>query len=239
MALFPRTSRGTSLPDDVVSRMERFGRFEFDPVGTDIDASDVWGELQAPFLPFAQSDPDGFARALAVAVLPAGGFALFGAARTVWNLVGSDFDSPAYHAVRMAALEFFRANGVPSNRLSADDWRFWQENRSEPWLVGQRRPVPEEARIVSLAPGELRRVAQITGAPDSNVVYVAASHDGRFVAVVDAPTSDTDPTRARFDWLAADTLHDLYARIGDVFQTPVHWVADDLRPYVPLPPSHL
>ncbi|MFD5159386.1 hypothetical protein ACFWMJ_15130 [Streptomyces hawaiiensis] len=237
MALFPRTPRATQLPDDVVSRMERFGRFEFDPVGADIGASDIWTELQAPFLPFAQSDPEGFARALADAVLPVGGFALFGAARTMWNLVGSDFSSPTYDAVRMAALEFFRANGVPGNRLSTDDWRFWQENRSEPWLVGRPRPTPEEALITPLVPGELRRIAQITGAPDSNVVYVAAAQDGGFVAVVDAPTSDTDPTRGRFDWTSADTLHDLYTRIGEAFQTPVHWVADELCPFIPLTSS--
>ncbi|CAM5571671.1 MULTISPECIES: hypothetical protein [Streptomyces] len=151
MARFPRTPRAAQLPGDVVSRMERFGRFEFDPAGTDIDASDVWGELQAPFLPFAQSDPEGFARALAKAVLPAGGFALFGAARTVWNLVGSDFSSPAHDAVRMAALEFFRANGVPSDRLPSDDLRFWQEHRSEPWPVD--RPTPWEARTAPPAPG--------------------------------------------------------------------------------------
>ncbi|MEV8544185.1 hypothetical protein [Streptomyces sp. NPDC051572] len=239
MSLFPRTPRAARLPGDVVSRMERFGRFEFDPVGTDIDASDVWGELQAPYLPFAQSDPQDFARALADAVLPAGGFALFGAARTVWNLVGSDFTSPAYDTVRMAALEFFRAHGVPSNRLSAADWRFWQENRSEPWLVGRPGPTPDEARIPPLAPGELRRIARITEAPDSNVVYVTAARDGRFVTVVDAPTSDTDPTRARFESTSADTLHDLYTQIGEVFQTPVHWVADELRPFIPLPPSRL
>lgn len=237
MALYPRTPRATRLPDDVVTRMERFGRFEFDPAGTDIDASDVWGELQAPFLPFAQSDPEGFTRALAEAVLPAGGFALFGAARTVWNLVGSDFSSPAHDAVRMAALEFFRDNGVPSGRLSADDRRFWQENRSEPWLVGRPRPTPEEARIAPLAPGELRRIARITEAPDSNVVYVTAAHDGRFVAVVDAPAGDDDPARVRFDWASVDTLHGLYTRIGEALHTPVHWVADELRPFIPLPPS--
>ncbi|MFC4506949.1 MULTISPECIES: hypothetical protein [Streptomyces] len=235
MPLFPRTPRAARLPTDVVPRMEKFGRFEFDPVGSDIDASDVWAELQAPFLEFAQSDPEGFARALANAVLPAGGFALFGAARTVWNLAGSDFTSPAYAAVRMAALEFFRVNGVPNNRLSADDWRFWQQNRTEPWLVGRPPPAPGEARIAPLAPGEERRVAQVTGAPNANVVYVRAAPDGGFVAVVDAPTSESDPTRCRFDWSAADTLHGLYTRIGEAFQTPVHWVADELLPFIPLP----
>ncbi|ONI48738.1 MULTISPECIES: hypothetical protein [unclassified Streptomyces] len=237
MALSAGNPRATRLPGDVVARMERFGRFEFDPAATGIDATDVWGELQEPFLPFAESDPGGFARELANAVLPAGGFALFGAARTMWNLIGSDFDDPAYRSVRTAALEFFRANGVPAGRLPTDDWLFWRKNHSEPWLAGSPPPAPGEARITPLAPGELRRVAQITEMPDSNVVHVGTADDGRFVAVVDAPASDTDPTRSRFVWMSADTLHALYTGMGEVFQTPVHWAAEELRPFIPLPPS--
>lgn len=235
MTLFPREPRWARLPADVVERMERFGRFEHDPVGSDIDAARVWEELQQPFLEFAQTDPVRFARALADAVLPAGGFALFGAARTVWNLVGSDHSSPAYDTVRMAALEFFQANGVPSNRLSGDDWRFWQCNRGEPWLVGRPRPTPQAARIPPLAPGELRRIARLGAAPDANVLYAGAAPGGGFVAVVDAPRSETDPTRCRFDWATADTLYDLYVQVGEAFQTPVHWVADELGPFIPLP----
>ncbi|MEV7994568.1 hypothetical protein AB0O67_22420 [Streptomyces sp. NPDC086077] len=239
MPQLPRMPRSARLPADTVPRMEKFGRFEFDPAGSDIDASDVWAELQQPFLEFAQADPHGFARALADAVLPAGGFALFGAARTVWNLLGSDFTSSAYDAVRMGALEFFRANGVPDSRLSADDWRFWQRYRDEPWLVGRPVPTPEEARVTPLAPGETRRIARMTAAPESNVLYVRAAPGGGFVAVVDAPAGEGDPTRSQFDWSAAETLHGLYTRIGEAFQTPVHWVADELLPFVPLPPARL
>jgi hypothetical protein len=237
MATFRRSPGVARLPAEVAVTMERFGRFEFDPVGNDIDASSVWEELQSPLLEFSQWDPEQFAAELVAAVLPAGGFALYGAARTIWNLLGSDFRSPAYDTVRMAALEFFRANGVPSNRLSSDDWAFWQRSRDEPWLVGRPRPTPETARITPLAPDELRRIARISAAFDSNVVYVRDSGSAGHVAVVEARKSHTDPARRRFDWLKAPTLHDLYVCVGEAFQVPVHWVAEELAPFIPLPPS--
>lgn len=232
-----RAERDTArLPGGVVSRMERFGRYEFDPMGAGIDARTVWSELQAPLLEFAQADPAEFAAQLVTAVLPAGGFALYGAARTIWNLLGSDFRHPSYDTVRMAALEFFRANGVPMNRLSAKDWQFWQAHRDEPWLVGRPRPTQQEAGITPLAPGELRRVAQVTAAPDSNVVYVRAADSAGYVALVEGRQSDIDPARGRFEWYGAPTLYDLYVRVGEAFQVPAHWVADELAPFIPLPP---
>src|SRR3954470_11758054 len=96
MTVFRRGPSAGRLPGNVVPRMERFGRFEFDPLNSDLDATVVWSELQAPFLDFAQAEPDRFTSALVAEVLPAGGFALYGAARTVWNLLGSDFRPPAY-----------------------------------------------------------------------------------------------------------------------------------------------
>ncbi|MFE6486446.1 hypothetical protein ACFVGN_26425 [Streptomyces sp. NPDC057757] len=239
MSVFRKPSKSSGLPADMASRMERFGRFEFDPANSGIDASYVWSELQAPFVEFAGSDPEGFADELAEAVGPAGGFALFGAARTIWSLVGSDFRSPSYDGVRMAALEYFRSNGVPSSRLSSDDLRFWREQRDEPWLVGRPRPAPDRAGITPLAPGEVRPVARLTAADDSNVVLVKVGPDGGYRAVVEARNSDTDPSRGHFDWLGAATLHDLYTQIGEAFQVPVHWAAAELEPFIPLPPSRL
>ncbi|MCM2422180.1 hypothetical protein [Streptomyces sp. RKAG293] len=239
MSFFRRPSSSTDFPPDVASRMEQFGRFEFDPTGSGIDASYVWNELQAPFLAFAQSDPDRFAEELAEAVLPAGGFALFGASRTIWSLAGSDCRSPSYDGVRMAALEFFRSNGITTSRISPDDYRFWREHRDEPWLVGRPRPAPDEAVITPLALGEVRPLARITAEAESNIIYVQSGPDGGYQAVVEARHSDTDPTRGHFDWLRAATLHSLYAQIGEAFQVPVHWVADELEPYIPLPPADL
>jgi hypothetical protein len=36
------------------------------------------------------------------------------------------------------------------------------------------------------------------------------------------------------DW--ASSLHELYIRIGDAFQTPCYWAGPELEPYFPLPP---
>jgi len=215
--------------------MERFGRFEFDPTGVDIDATAVWSELQAPLLEFAQSDAERFVTELVRAVLPVGGFAFFGAARTIWNLLGPDFRHPGYDTVRMAALQFFRANGVPNSRLSANDWQFWLRNRAqdEPWLVSRPLP-PREIRLVPLAAGELRRVAVMTAEPDSNVVYVRGSDADGYMAVVEGRENDAGSARRRFDWLGATTLYDLYLRIGQALQVPSHWVAAELAPFVPL-----
>jgi hypothetical protein len=237
MALFRRDPVAVGLPRDVVSRMERFGRFEFDPAGSGIDAGEVWTELQAPLMEFARTDPERFTTELVRAVLPAGGWALYGASRSIWNLLGSDFHHPAYDSVRAAALEFFRANGVPNNRLSANDWQFWNRIRKddEPWLVGRPRPAPESASIPPLGAGEVREVARITDDRNSNVVYVRALEDGGFIAVVEGRESDTDPSRRRFDWFGAPTLYDLYVRIGEAFQVPTHWVAAELEPFIPLP----
>lgn len=232
---FSRRDQGAArLPRDVVPRMEQFGRFEFDPAGSELDGTVVWEVLQAPFLEFAQSEPDRFAAALAEAVLPAGGFALYGAARTVWNLLGSDFRHPAYDTVRLAALEFFRAAGVPKNRLTAGDWQFWRRHRGDTWLVGRPRPAREAVRIAPLVPGEVRRVAVLTAAPDSNVLSVRAAGGG-FQLLVEARASDTDPTRSVFEWFGAPTLYDLYARLGETLQVPPYWAGADLAPFIPLP----
>ncbi|MFE7853861.1 hypothetical protein [Streptomyces sp. NPDC057403] len=218
--------------------MENFGRFEFDPSGSTIDSSTVWSELQAPFLEFARSDPKEFSAALADAVSESGGFAWFGAARTIWNLVGSDFRCAAYDRVRLAALEFLRSNGVPASRVSAHDMNFWREQHDEPWLTGPPAP-PLPTPVTPLAPGESRLVARLTPARDANTVYVQAAPGGGYRAVLEMSNSSEDSTRLRRDWLGAGTLRDLYTRIGGAFQVPVHWVADELEPFIPLPPSRL
>ncbi|MET9223364.1 hypothetical protein ACIOC1_05935 [Streptomyces sp. NPDC088197] len=214
--------------------MERFGRFEFDATGIEFGADLVWSELQAPFLEFAQSDSDRFTTQLAAAVIPAGGFALFGAARTVWNLLGPDFAHPCYDALRMDALEFFRARGVPGNRLSAGDREFWRLHRGpdEPWLVGRPPPAPGAA-LPPLATGELRPVARMSAGPHAETVYARADVQDGCVAVVEACGRGRDPAGCRFDWFGAATQYELYLRIGEALQVPAHWVADELMPFIP------
>jgi hypothetical protein len=132
-----------NLPSNIVSMMEQFGRFEFDPMGTGIiDAGSVWGSLIAPLMPYAQSDTTGFLRALADAVLPAGGWAVYGGERLVKEVLSGDLDDPSYAAMLTAALNFLRECGVPNTRLNGYEWSFWQrtKGRTEPWLYA--RPAP-------------------------------------------------------------------------------------------------
>jgi hypothetical protein len=92
MGLFKKRSehaagRQARLPSDIISMMERFGRNEYDPQAYPDDPGAIWTETQEPLYPLASSDPSDFIDALAQAVEPTGGWATFGAAHTVWNLV--------------------------------------------------------------------------------------------------------------------------------------------------------
>ncbi|MBR7839716.1 hypothetical protein KDL01_41080 [Actinospica durhamensis] len=236
MALFSRREAGARLPADVVTRMDLFGQYEFDSTRL-APGIDVWSQLQSPLLEFAQADPAGFVEALVAAVRPGGGWALYGASRTIGNLIAYDYEHPRYAEVRMAALEFLRANGVPPKFLTGGDWDFWLRSRTgdEPWLTGAPLPPADSTRIIPLGAGELRRLAQVTSEEDSNVVYVRCEPDGTHVAVVEGRKSDEDESRVHWDWLRADSAYALYAHIGDAFQTPTYWVAPELAPFIPLP----
>lgn len=136
----------------------------------------------------------------------------------------------------LAGLQFLRSHGVPTSRLSLNDMRHWRrlQGADTPWLVG--RPVPPD-RLMPLQPGEMRRVAQVYPGPHSNVIYVREAAPGRYVAIIDGEWSEEDSRRVQNEWYEAPSLKELYARLGDAFQTPCHWVAPDLEPYIPLPPS--
>lgn len=106
-----------ALPGDIVSKMERFGRFEFDPQGSSGEMGD-FGDLMIELYSFASAEPEGFLVALAEAVLPFSGWAGYGASRTVWEVLSPGRGSPlrehaAYISIMNAAIQFLRANGVP------------------------------------------------------------------------------------------------------------------------------
>lgn len=216
--------------------MDEVGRFECDPQGSGIDANRVWAELQAPLLAFAQADPRRFVTELANVVVPAGGWPAYGAHRTIANLLGGDYKHQAYDAILTVALDFLRANGVPNSRLSGYEWQFWLNTRgcTEPWLRGRHAPSADKAAISPLAHDQMRRIAQLTAASDSNVIYVG-HRDGGFMAVVEARMSDEDDRRIRNDWMGAPTLHQLYQTIGEALQVPPFWADPELEPYFPLP----
>lgn len=238
MGFFSRRQKQPTLPRDIVSVMERFGRLEFDPQGSGDDAGDIWQQF-VELSPFASTDPDGFLVALAGTVLPVGSWAVYGASRTIWEFLSSSasVQHPSYSAIMSAALEFLRANGVPPMKLRNYEWDHWLAlgGTMDTWVP--RRPIPSlrEAPITALLPGESRRVAQLTSEPDSNMILVRRNSDGRYCALTDAKWNDEDPRRVQDEWKFAESLHELYIQIGLAMQVPTYWYDHELEPYFPLP----
>lgn len=119
MGLFGRGPKRPELPSDIVSIMERYGRYEFNPQ-TGAFSPQLEGQLMGDLYPFASADPDRFLTALADAVLPVGGWAVYGASRLNWELLSSSPEGrqhPLYKAILSAALEFLGTQGVSIGML--------------------------------------------------------------------------------------------------------------------------
>jgi hypothetical protein len=218
--------------------MARFGRYSFQPhLSPD---TEIYHDVIIPLYPLAQASPDKFVTWLRDQVLPVGGWAVLGASRALWELLGSGFQHPARTELLTAGLQFLRNRGVPNPMVTGYEWRFWCDTKgqNEPWLVGRPKPTPDEAPITDLTPGELRPIIQIFPEPDSNRILVRRQ-DGGYTSVVDARWSDDDPHRVQRDDKHAATLNDLYWEIGCVFQIPTHWYHPEMAPYFPLPPPRL
>lgn len=100
------------------------------------------------------------------------------------------------------------------------------------------RAVPgpgEEPPYTELPVGAERQIAIMSPHPAANIMFATQREPGSFVAVIDAPKNDDDPTRSRFDLTGADTLPGLYRRVGENLSTrrSVHWAHPELEPYFP------
>lgn len=228
MPLFSRRPQ-TRLPADILAQLEQLGRAAYDPSGYE----SPW-QLTVAMYHLAQEDRDSFLADLAAVALPAGGWPVYGAMKLIMDILEPDLDQPDFNAIALAGLEFFRSHGVPTSRLSPNEMGLWHRLQGDdaPWLVG--RPPPPD-RLTPLQPGEVRRVAQVFPGPRSNVIYVKQTAPDRYVAVVDGEWSEEDRRRVQNEWYAARSLHDLYVRIGQGFQTPCYWADHELEPYFPLP----
>lgn len=239
MRLFGKPS-APKLPLDLVSRMERFGKWEIDPVRSRDDGPAVFQETQQPLIELSRSDPAGFIRVLAGACLPVDGWAAYGAERTVVNLIGTDSTEPEWLALLDASIAFLRLNFVPPIRVAQYAWlRFIDTGgTSNTWL--QLRPVPDRASvaITPLSVGELRRLL-IMG-PESNANVVLLTHGGHddFITLIDARQSDEDPTRVRWEHKRADTLYDLYLEVASSCQV-WEWAEPELEPFFPAPKARI
>lgn len=238
MGFFSRHQNQPELPSDIISMMERFGRFEFDPQGSSEDEARAMGSIEPKLFPFASTDPEGFLVALAEAVLPVGGWAAYGAERIIWSLLGQSFSQrPLYKAIMSSSLEFLRTNGVPPMRLNDYEWNHWLDSGGtiDTWISRRPIPSPEEAPISELQPGETRRVTQLTSEPDSSMILVRRDGEGRYCALIDNKWSDEDPHRVQRVWKSTESLYELYIQIGLAMQVPTYWYDRELEPYFPLP----
>lgn len=226
------------LPHDIVPMMEMYGRGEFDPrgtgVGVDVDITRK-GMVDPALYPIAQADPDAFVTALAAAVLPVGGWAVYGASRLIRSLLGSEYSTPAADMIFEAGLQWLRDNRVTNWSLSAYEWRFWQDHRgkTEPWIPTRPDYHPHEAPITELAIGEMRRVAQFWPKADSNVLYIRRNDEHSYVGVMDRRFSDEDPRRSQDEWKQAETLRSLYTEIGAGMQMFPYWCDSELEAFIP------
>lgn len=233
--------RRPRLPQEIVQMMERYGRFDFDAMNAREEGGVIWKETQEPLVPLATEHPDIFVTELARAVLPDGGWAAFGAAHTVWSILGAGYDHPARKEIMDASVAFLRSNGVPPMRVPGSEWKHWIAGGGtvDTWLPLRPLPPESEARLTPLGAGETRRLAQLESRPDSNAIFVRIGEDGRHEQVVEARYSDEDSSRAQRVYDAADSQYALYEKIGRVLQTPPFWADPELTPFIPLPPPRI
>ncbi|WBC09362.1 hypothetical protein [Micromonospora sp. WMMA1947] len=130
MSFFARRPREPAerFPGDLLGVLERFGRFESGPQGSEADYDEFVRRLFVPYVEQANNDPhDFFSDLQAVVADDAGGYATFGAARLVWELLTGEVKykppAPALALVR-AGIEFKRAHGLALT--------FWEMDLSRP-----------------------------------------------------------------------------------------------------------
>lgn len=105
------------LPPESPLRMAILGRFTLRH-DSGIDATLIWQVCLQPFL-------DVSAEQLGAAVLPAGGWAVYGASRCLRELGTQDEDGRAYGEIWDAGLEFLHGTGASWEQLSFYDQQRW------------------------------------------------------------------------------------------------------------------
>jgi hypothetical protein len=234
IALFGRKPR-SPLPSDIVQMMERFGRHEIDIMNSHDDGYAVFQAAQQPLLASASSDPAGFIRALADTCVPVGGWAVYGADRTVINLVGSSPPGDDWLRILDASIEFLRAHYVPPIRVPPYAWNRFVDSggTANTWIPLRPPPDRQATRITPLSDHEIRRLVKLWPTPDSNLVLLR--RDGEhFVALIDSPQSDDDPTRCQREWKRGTDLYDLYLDIAWSCQM-WDWADPEIALFFPAP----
>jgi hypothetical protein len=234
VGLLNRKAKGL-LPPNVITMMERFGRHEIDLVHSPDDGYAVFQATQEPLYPAARDNPVGFIRALADACVPVGRWAVYGADRTVVNLVGASVTGEDWFRILDASNEFLRANYVPPMRVPEYAWSRFIEmgGTGSTWLELRSPPERGTVQITPLRDGEMRRLVTLGPEPDANVVLVRREGT-RLVALIDRRQSDDDPTRSQSEWKDGSDLYELYTEVAWDVQVR-DWADPEIEPFFPAP----
>jgi hypothetical protein len=125
---------GSLLPSGLIARLEPFGRSEYDPQGSGVDATGH-PNAEYPLLEMAKEDPEGFLGALASEAIPVGGWTVYGAMRLAWHFGLLKADSPRddADAIGLAALQFVRDGGCRWEQLNMDERALWNRAAGHGW----------------------------------------------------------------------------------------------------------
>lgn len=234
MGFFARKPKGL-LPADIIPMMERFGRHEIDVMASPDNGYAVFQSTQEPLLEVASNNRDDFIKALADTCVPVGGWAVFGADRTVVNLVDSAPPGDDWLRILDGSIEFLRSNYVPPVRIAPYAWnRFFDRGgTANTWISLRAAPDRNATRLSPLADRETRPLIKLGAATDAKVILIRREGED-FVALIDARSSDDDPTRSQSEWKRASDQYDLYLEVA--WSTQVwEWADPELEPFFPAP----
>jgi hypothetical protein len=129
MPLFGQKSGNRSVvPADIARRMDYYGRCEFSPQQSGADSAAKINELvYQPLYPVASADPDTFISQLASAVLPVGGWAVYGGERCVRDLINAQTRHPDFVAMIDAAMAFLRSQGYGLEHVAPYELEVWRQ----------------------------------------------------------------------------------------------------------------
>jgi hypothetical protein len=214
------------LPPDILTRLDAYGRLRSEGFQSDDYA------LERGFRDLPQHEQERYVDALAEAVLPVGGFAVFGAAKLLTDSMFKPDDHPSYVRILLESLEIRRSARVSQVALSVNEEMLWHKhNPDAEWLEPHIPPSPEEAVISPLAVGEEREVARYTSAPDTNRVFLVRDAENRYAAEVDMPIDrHEDPRRVRKRIAEAENPYAVLVFVGE---NPLasHWSHPELEPF--------
>jgi hypothetical protein len=130
MAWFARR-KSARFPPDMLARMDRFARYTLDPRSSGIDGTRIWEPSVGEFRDDFKADPDGFLIDLRVLTeTDQGGFATYGAACLVWELLNDDaLTTPLALPLIDSGIDFKIARG---SGMNAQEVQRFQARQPEP-----------------------------------------------------------------------------------------------------------